>query len=1085
MRSSSNSQPVCSIWARAFHLIVCLAVVTFALAFGAPHGSAGSPHAASVRRSSIPRSFAPTGSSPQLITQPGSTRALALESVTWRSEPFSPNSSFFLGSDIRNRIALFALNLDLLPGETLSAVVVDAEDASLQTYPLTVEYVGKVPECPEVTCVIVRLNDALQDVGDVLIRLTLHGMISNRARVGIGHIGGGPPDDPAPGYTINGQVVDGGGNALGGVTVNLADSAGATLNTVVTSGSGTFSFNGLAPGTSVTVAPIPTPLFAFSPATFTNLNADESPMFFGQPRLYSISGRVTSNGSVGLSNAIITCNDGVATTSAFTNINGNYSFTQMTAGRSIILSAAIAGFLIANPTAQIPMLDGDKTGIDFVATAAPTPTPTPTPIPTPTPTLPPSLTPTDPMATGYSWSSMTCTQNAGVICSGGVIMRTALGSGYSAAYAQANETVTYGTGAIALQVNSASDVLRFGLTNSGTWNLMPNQITVPSAASLTGPTYGIALTGSGGLQIWNQESYGPREFNPYSCSACVQANDWLQVYSDEGTVKYYRERGGMVTLLYTSDHNPVAASYPLLPQISVSSNSSHAVVRVLQPTAWGAGNNTYVSTSGTTYGAGTQASPTTLALALGGNRPVKPGGSVILADGTYKGLFFSYLNGSSNNRITVRPATLGQWPLTVKLDGAGLATGTGSGTAVITIAGSYTTFQDIEVFQSSSQRTSSTGLSSPTDIAVTEGIKIAGGNNKVINCFTHDNNSNGLAAFDVQDPEIYGLLSMNNGWTGTDRTHGHGLYTHNGNSAWTTTIKDFVSINPYFYALQYYNSQYANDSYNLIIDGGVAINGTFGIVGSGPKHNFLVKNAGAYNGSFQFGYGDEDNYDLVADSLYAYSASPISLQIWRDIVLTNSKIVQQPTQQGIVLKFNQFTGQALSHYQIDHNTYYRGRTGGFSGSTNPVNRYFGIYSQNGATHTNYNFLEWQALGCDAHSTYSDGANQSIATRPTGIDVSVRPNTYSMGRATISVWNWDLAPTVSVNLSTAGLVNGQTYAIYDLQNPTFRVTTGNYNSSHPTILLPTRSNGVAPRISDTTTTPVSTLPEFGVFLVVAK
>jgi uncharacterized protein (DUF1800 family) len=43
---------------------------------------------------------------------------------------------------------------------------------------------------------IVRLNDDLGDVGDVLLRLNLHGMSSNRVRLAIGHSGGGPADDP-------------------------------------------------------------------------------------------------------------------------------------------------------------------------------------------------------------------------------------------------------------------------------------------------------------------------------------------------------------------------------------------------------------------------------------------------------------------------------------------------------------------------------------------------------------------------------------------------------------------------------------------------------------------------------------------------------------------------------------------------------------------------------------------------------------------------------------------------------------------------------------------------------------------------
>ena len=36
------------------------------------------------------------------------------------------------------------------------------------------------------------------NLGDVLVRLNLHGMASNRARVAIGQVGGGPADDSAP-----------------------------------------------------------------------------------------------------------------------------------------------------------------------------------------------------------------------------------------------------------------------------------------------------------------------------------------------------------------------------------------------------------------------------------------------------------------------------------------------------------------------------------------------------------------------------------------------------------------------------------------------------------------------------------------------------------------------------------------------------------------------------------------------------------------------------------------------------------------------------------------------------------------------
>jgi hypothetical protein len=134
-------------------------------------------------------------SAPELISASASTRAVAFESVTWKGEPFQPTQSIAFSADNRTRIMLFARNLELLPGEGASAVMAEAEDATRTRYPLTVEYVGKVPGFDWMSSVIVRLHDGLGDVGDVLIGINLRGAASNRVRVGIGHIGGGPPDD--------------------------------------------------------------------------------------------------------------------------------------------------------------------------------------------------------------------------------------------------------------------------------------------------------------------------------------------------------------------------------------------------------------------------------------------------------------------------------------------------------------------------------------------------------------------------------------------------------------------------------------------------------------------------------------------------------------------------------------------------------------------------------------------------------------------------------------------------------------------------------------------------------------------------
>ncbi len=135
---------------------------------------------------------------PVLLTKTNSTRAIALDSINKLSEPFGPTRPIAFGTDSRTRIMLFATNLTLLPNETASAVTADAEDGNHLHYPLTAEYVGVVPNFTWMTSVVLRLNDNLGDVGDVLVGITWHGQTSNRVRVGIGHIGGGPPDDVAP-----------------------------------------------------------------------------------------------------------------------------------------------------------------------------------------------------------------------------------------------------------------------------------------------------------------------------------------------------------------------------------------------------------------------------------------------------------------------------------------------------------------------------------------------------------------------------------------------------------------------------------------------------------------------------------------------------------------------------------------------------------------------------------------------------------------------------------------------------------------------------------------------------------------------
>ena len=145
---------------------------------------------------------------PTLISHADSTRAISFESVTRKREPFNTTVQVKFGPDPATRIMLFAMNLQLQPGETASAVSADAEDAGRNIYPLTVEHIGTVPDQPWATSLVVRLASNLPHAGDVLVRIKYRGVESNRVRVGIGHVGDGPPDDPGaiptPGLTAPG-----------------------------------------------------------------------------------------------------------------------------------------------------------------------------------------------------------------------------------------------------------------------------------------------------------------------------------------------------------------------------------------------------------------------------------------------------------------------------------------------------------------------------------------------------------------------------------------------------------------------------------------------------------------------------------------------------------------------------------------------------------------------------------------------------------------------------------------------------------------------------------------------------------------
>ena len=106
-------------------------------------------------------------------------------SVTFLRDPFPLTNLNNFSFDQRTRIILFAVGLELMPGEDASVVTAQAEDVGHRIYPLKTEYVARVPGFDWLTEVSLRLPDDFLNPGEVLVSVSLRGAVSNKAIIGI------------------------------------------------------------------------------------------------------------------------------------------------------------------------------------------------------------------------------------------------------------------------------------------------------------------------------------------------------------------------------------------------------------------------------------------------------------------------------------------------------------------------------------------------------------------------------------------------------------------------------------------------------------------------------------------------------------------------------------------------------------------------------------------------------------------------------------------------------------------------------------------------------------------------------------
>jgi hypothetical protein len=310
----------------------------------------------------------------------------------------------------------------------------------------------------------------------------------------------------------------------------------------------------------------------------------------------------------------------------------------------------------------------------------------------------------------------------------------------------------------------------------------------------------------------------------------------------------------------------------------------------------------HVGPNGKPTNAGTKGSPWDIASALDGKQKVAPADTVYLLGGTYrrrpKELFEIRLVGTAESPIHIRPVS-GQ---RVRIDG-GLSVQSPS---------AHVWIRDLEIFVSEPlpERPVSSG-SHPKDLdRPWGGLHMHGGKDcKYINLIIHNCNQ-GISCWKGEiDPEIYGCIIYNNGWLGTDRGHGHCIYTQNDQGI--KVISNCIMSCRFdgTYTMHAYGSERAYVN-NFLVEDNICFNkGPFLIGGGRPSRNIRVFGNYLYNISMRIGYNAPHNENCeLRDNVIVNG--DLSITRYRNVVQQDNLVIRKgqtsPTAVKAVLLPNRF-----------------------------------------------------------------------------------------------------------------------------------------------------------------------------------
>jgi hypothetical protein len=436
----------------------------------------------------------------------------------------------------------------------------------------------------------------------------------------------------------------------------------------------------------------------------------------------------------------------------------------------------------------------------------------------------------------------------------------------------------------------------------------------------------------------------------------------------------------------------------------------------------------YVAPDGRADADGSESAPLDLATALSLASPARPGDTILLRGGIYRGTFMSYLTGTEGAPITVRQypgerATIDSSP---------------SAESALTLHGAWTWYWGFEIMSSEPTRVFAVpGI--PPDLTRGAGVTAFGDHLTLINLIVHDMGLQGLGIWTgSDDTEAYGNVIYANGWLGSDGSHGHGIYTQSRYGV--RRLTDNLIFNQFDHGIHAFGSASAFLN-NIQLRGNIIFNN--GIFQPGNyERNILVGGQ----------MGPESMLNPVAIENYTYfnsdrpsgRANNFGYNGGCTNLLMRDNYIAHWTMNTLVLIL--CSGEIRGNFLL--------------GYVDPILP--NLYPDNEYRHV------------------PNGNFPPPEMRPTGTRVFVRPNRYEPGRAHIAVFNWDNLSSVDLDLSGIGLAPGTPFEIKDAQNYFgVAVVSGIYDGG--LITIPTTATVVATPVGNVPT-PAHSTPEFNAFVV---